>query len=113
VEAAHVGSRGLGQKSSDFETIPLASVFHKEQHRIGLRAFCRTYDLDIPALLAMLNEKPRLKVWDARYIGFFRDETISLGYVEQGLNHSIWLLKDRMREILSEEILKRIAERVR
>ena len=52
VEAAHVGSHGMAQKCSDFETIP------------------------------------------------------------EGLKHSVSLLKDRVREILTEEILEQVQQRV-
>ena len=107
----------MGQKSSDLETIPLNALYHAEQHRIGLRAFCRTYDLNIPELLAMLNEKPRVRIvslsWRGaeaygRYVGDYRGATLALGLVSQGLPHSIKLLKDRVREILSDEIRIRL-----
>lgn len=110
VEAAHVGRRGMGQKCSDFETIPLNSLYHREQHRIGLKRFARTYELDIAALLAMLNRKPQMHI-DInldRWAAFYGDDLLILGDVSQGLQHSIKLLKDRVREILTNEILRRV-----
>jgi hypothetical protein len=110
VEAAHVGRRGMGQKSSDFETIPLNVLYHREQHRIGLRAFCRTYSLNLDELLTMLNEKPIIKqiAEIGRYAALYRDELLVLGLVSDGLPYSIKLLKDRVREILSDLILDRV-----
>lgn len=61
VEAAHVGIRGMAQKSSDFDTIPLNRTFHQEQHRIGLKTFCRSYELNMPEMLQMLQERPRIR----------------------------------------------------
>ena len=124
IEAAHVGRRGLGQKCSDFETIPLNSLFHREQHRIGLRAFCDAYELNIPALLALLNYKPRITVFDGWYFGHWGNkgggpaddnyilgfDCFRLGAVERGLDFSIRLLKDRVRDLLSDRIRARIHE---
>jgi len=59
VEAAHTGSRGLGQKSSDFSAIPLCRADHRtgpcSYHRLGPRKFAEVQRLDIPALVARLN----------------------------------------------------------
>jgi hypothetical protein len=58
-EAAHVGERGMGQKCSDRETIPLCSTHHRlgrdAVHRIGWR-FWRYHALDRDALIAELNQ---------------------------------------------------------
>jgi len=115
VEAAHVGHRGMGQKASDFDIIPLNELYHREQHRIGLKAFCQNYNLDIPALLALLQEKPRITIWplaptptDVRYGAFYRDQYFVLGLVSDGLPKSIRMLRDRVREVLTDELLARI-----
>lgn len=124
VEAAHVGRRGLGQKCSDFETIPLNALYHREQHRVGLRAFCKSYDLDIPALLTLLNHKPHVTVFDGYYFGMWGNkgggpapdnyilgfDCFRLGTLEQGLEFSIRLLKDRVRDLLSDRIRARVRE---
>src|SRR5271154_4397189 len=63
VEAAHApGLRGMGQKRSDLETLPMCRAHHEEQHRIGWPRFIQTYELDIPGILAELREKPRLVI---------------------------------------------------
>lgn len=110
VEAAHVGRRGMGQKCSDFETIPLNALYHREQHRIGLRAFQRIYELDIPAVLALINRKPRITVWDGRYLAQWGEETLCLGYLDRGLDFSIRLLRDRVRDLLADRIRARVRE---
>lgn len=97
----------MGQKCSDLDTIPLNAQYHREQHRIGLRRFQQTYDLDIAGLLVRLTTKPRVTIWQGRYIGRWSDQTFVLGYLEQGFRHSFMLLKDRCRELLAEEIRSR------
>jgi hypothetical protein len=108
VEAAHIGHRGMGQKCSDFETIPLNKLYHREQHRIGLKAFTAKYQLDIPGLFAFLATKPQMKIWDGRYIGHChalgREYVFNLTLVEYGLTSALICLRDRWTEIVSEEI---------
>jgi hypothetical protein len=59
-EAAHTGPHGLGQKSSDFSAIPLCRRHHRigndSYHALGPRRFADMHGLDIPALVAELNE---------------------------------------------------------
>ena len=63
VQAAHApGSRGMGQKRSDLDTLPLCFAHHEEQHRIGWPRFLQTHELDIQEILQTLREKPRLEV---------------------------------------------------
>lgn len=114
VEAAHVGMRGMGQKCSDLETIPLNSIYHKEQHRIGLKAFARTYELDVPSLLVILSQKPHICVvrWreDWRFVADYAGEVIPLDLASVDIRHSLQALKDHVRVVLTEEILKRVNE---
>lgn len=52
-EAAHVGSRGVGQKCSDYETIPLCSYHHRtgpEAHHVIGKAFWEHHGIDRDAL---------------------------------------------------------------
>jgi hypothetical protein len=59
-EAAHVGVRGLGQKSSDRSAIPLCAEHHRlgrdSHHRLGKR-FWEHHGLDRDALIAELNRR--------------------------------------------------------
>lgn len=59
-EAAHVGERGLSQKSSDLETIPLCRWHHTQSpeahHRIG-KKFWAYWGIARDALIKSLNER--------------------------------------------------------
>ena len=63
-EAAHVGDRGLGQKCSDRETIPLCAEHHRTgpaaHHKLGKR-FWAHHRLDKAALIAELNRRYELE----------------------------------------------------
>lgn len=59
-EAAHVGARGLGQKCSDRETLPLCGIEHHRigpysHHKLGKR-FAEFHNIDIPVLIAQYQE---------------------------------------------------------
>lgn len=63
IEAAHVGPiRGLGQKCSDYETIPLCEQHHRlgrdSQHRLQKKFFDH-HGLDRAALISELNSRYR------------------------------------------------------
>lgn len=59
-EVAHVGTRGLGQKCSDRETIPLCAHHHRTLktaiHVIGRPEFERVHGVNIEAEILRLNE---------------------------------------------------------
>lgn len=59
IEAAHTGPRGLGQKTSDFSSIPLCVRHHRtgvdSLHASGPLRFSEIHGLDVPALVAELN----------------------------------------------------------
>jgi len=57
-EAAHVGERGLGQKCSDRETIPLCAAHHRtgpESHHVLGKKFWQHHGLDRDEIVAELN----------------------------------------------------------
>ena len=58
VEVAHVGLRGLGQKCSDRETLPICTLHHRSgkesQHELGKR-FWPMHSLDKQALIEKHN----------------------------------------------------------
>lgn len=59
-EAAHVGLRGLGQKCSDRETIPLCATHHrtgKDSHHVLQKSFWKFHGIDKDALIAELNRR--------------------------------------------------------
>jgi len=59
-EAAHVGQRGIGQKCSDRETIPLCREHHREGkdsvHRLG-KNFWQHHEIDRYALIRELQAR--------------------------------------------------------
>ena len=65
VEAAHTGSRGLGQKADDSSAIPLCQKCHRtataSYHALGKIRFAERFQLNIPAIVAEL-----LREWAAR-----------------------------------------------
>ena len=126
VEAAHIGRRGMAQKSSDREAIPLCSLHHKEQHRIGMKRFAESYALDIPALVEQLNQRPYIFVkpvplqwpWgviipEPHYFADYRDECFRLFPVCNGIAESIELAKELCREYLIETVFRPERERRR
>lgn len=57
-EAAHTGDRGLGQKASDFNAIPLSAEWHrtgKTAHHAGARLFEQRTGLCLGELILSLN----------------------------------------------------------
>ena len=114
----------MSQKCSYLETIPLCSAHHKEQHRIGLRHFQRTYGLDIQALLETLQQKPRLIVkpvpltwpWgetipEPHWFAVYRGECFRLFPTCNGLSESIPLAVELCREYLIESYFRPARER--
>lgn len=62
IECAHVRTGtdgGTGLKPSDWWTIPLCAVRHREQHNVGEGTFERVYGLDMKAIaLALARKSP-------------------------------------------------------
>ena len=61
IEAAHFGPHGLGQKSSDLQTLPLCRACHRTDpkhsyHVLGPKDFAIVHGIDAEALIALLNE---------------------------------------------------------
>jgi hypothetical protein len=59
-EAAHMGDRGLRQKASDHDAVPLCANHHRirpdAHHRLG-KTFAAYFALDIPAIQAALRKQ--------------------------------------------------------
>ena len=62
IEAAHtnaLGSRGMGQKSSDFSAVPLCAAHHRvnpdSYHRLGEVGFEHAHQIHLNELVAALN----------------------------------------------------------
>ena len=64
IEAAHtnaLGSRGVGQKTSDFSAIPLCSWHHRagrdSYHRLGEKWFAQAYQIHLLEVVQTLNRR--------------------------------------------------------
>ena len=128
VQAAHApGSRGMGQKRSDLETLPLCAAHHEEQHRIGWPRFTQTYGLDVQAILRELRERPRLLImdgaallalssggerrfgWKAHYVAHYKDQEFILKPVYFGLELSLTCAFRICGEYLRDQLMQRRA----
>jgi hypothetical protein len=103
IEAAHTGPHGISQKSSDFSAIPLCARHHRtgedSYHRLGPRRFREVHGLDIPALVARLSAKPRIRVQSGKYVVRIREEEYALGSTEGGLAQAIRRVSDLRRQM--------------
>lgn len=55
-EAMHTGPHGMGQKSSDLDTLPGCRSCHRELHSIGQIRFQFRYQVDFAGLQIMFQE---------------------------------------------------------
>jgi hypothetical protein len=93
VEAAHTGPHGIGQKSSNYATIPLCAKHHRtgaeSYHRLGPRKFSAVHGLDIPAIVRRLNTKPAIRVESGIFIAHLDGESYVLGTVQAGIQSAV------------------------
>ena len=47
-DAHHLEARGVGTKCSDYRTIPLCRIHHRELHHLGRRRFENVHSVDLP-----------------------------------------------------------------
>jgi hypothetical protein len=93
IEAAHTGPHGLGQKSPDSTAIPLCPAHHRTAddcyHKLGPRRFAEVHQLDIAAIVAALNAKPRIRVISGTFVGHFQHERYVLGSTQAGVLRAV------------------------
>jgi hypothetical protein len=89
IEAAHTGLRGLGQKSSDFSTIPLCETHHRtgkdSYHRLGARKFAQLHNLDIHNIVRRLNMKPTVRIEAGMFVAHLEGQEYKLGKISNGI----------------------------
>ncbi len=61
IDAAHTGAHGISQKSCDYSAIPLCRTCHQD-YDANPQRFAARKKLDIPALVAKLNQFYREKI---------------------------------------------------
>lgn len=105
VEAAHTGPHGLGQKSSDLSAIPLCARHHRtgpdSYHTLGPRKFAEAHRLNVPAIVARLSAKPRIRVESGSFIGILHNQEYRLGTTKAGITPAIRRMSALRREILT------------
>jgi hypothetical protein len=93
IEASHTGPHGLGQKSPDLSAIPLCTRHHRtgkdSYHKLGPRKFAELHNLDIPAIVDRLNQKPFIRIETGMFIGYLEDQQYMLGTTEEGIAGAI------------------------
>jgi hypothetical protein len=106
------GARGMRQKRSDFETIPLCQMHHDEQHDKGWKDFLAKYDLDLIGLLTALNAKPKVYQNPDRLNRYWMDyqgESYILTPIEEGVKKATAFAQSLRREWLIENVFRRKA----
>jgi hypothetical protein len=93
VEAAHTGPHGMAQKSPDTSAVPLCARHHRtgrdSYHKLGARAFERRHGLNIPAIVARLNERPSIRIELGSFVGRYRNEDFVLGPIQIGIRSAV------------------------
>jgi hypothetical protein len=99
-EAAHCGARGLSQKASDTNAIPMCAHHHREYHQFGRRKFETRYCIHIERLIQRLNQKPFIRVLGLRYVMQLSGEEHDLGSIRKpvaaAMKQAILLARSRL-----------------
>lgn len=77
-EPHHTGIRGLSQKADDRRAIPLCRAHHEECEQ-NRQKFELTHGIDIEILIARLNEKPIVRIYQGRFVALLAGEEYDLG----------------------------------
>jgi hypothetical protein len=93
IDAHHVGTKVMSRKASDYETIPLCRAHHDECHQLGAKRFALKHSLNIPELLARLQEKPTLKRDEGQYVAYIGNKEYMVGSVGMGLEAAVLRVK--------------------
>jgi hypothetical protein len=95
----------LGQKSSDYSTIPLCQKHHRtgsdSYHRLGPRRFSDLHNVDIRAIVSRLNLKPLVRLEAGCFVAYLEGERYVLGKISNGFVPAL----RRMREVCGAERL--------
>jgi hypothetical protein len=83
-EASHTGNRGLGQRASDWDAIPLCPRHHRQYHDVGRRSFEKMHGMSIRETLERLHRKPQMRLQAGEFVAMFDGEDYRLGPVSQG-----------------------------
>ena len=85
----------MGQKASDFQTVPLCRLHHKE-HRYALdrgrRQFEHHFQINLNDVIARLTAKPRIRIINGKYVALlegFPVEIYNVGPLSIGVKTAI------------------------
>jgi hypothetical protein len=88
VEAAHTGIRGIGQRATDYNAIPLCKPHHwlwsTSYHALGRRKFEQVHQISIRTILERLHRKPAMRLQSGEFVAMFDGEEFRLGSASQG-----------------------------
>lgn len=56
IEVNHIGRRGMSQRSSDYETVPLCRFHHRQFHDKGRKWFEEHHGVELRAMAVKLRE---------------------------------------------------------
>jgi hypothetical protein len=97
VEAAHTGPHGMGQKSSDYSTVPLCVTHHRlgdlSLHKLGPGKFSAVHGIDLYRLANWLSFSPEVRVIDGKFVATIHGQERYLGPVDNGLETALRALK--------------------
>ena len=82
----------MGVKSNDTETVPLCSLHHREQHRLGKTVFEDKYGISFRDIVERLTQKPRISIENNQYVATLEgmpQERYFLGDVSIGRKEAI------------------------
>ncbi len=103
IEASHTGPHGLGQKSSDYSTVPLCIKHHRtgrdSYHKLGPRKFSEAHGVDIRAIVSRLTLKPMVRLEGGCFVAHLEGEQYVLGRISAGFAPAL----RRMREVCGRE----------
>jgi hypothetical protein len=95
----------MGQKASDRSTVPLCAKHHRtgddSYHNLGPRRFSEAHGVDLAAVVARLNLRPRIRVAAGWYIASIEGLEFPLADARAGLNTAMRLIPQVAAESLA------------
>jgi hypothetical protein len=102
----------LGQKSSDYSAVPLCGAHHRSgrdsYHKLGPRRFSQRHNLDLTALVRLLNQKPMIRIHGGRFVGHFEDQQFVLGGTQEGIAPAVRKMVQLAHEDRAAQICRRV-----
>jgi hypothetical protein len=68
---------------------------------MGARRFVRAHQLDLPAIVRLLNERPVIRVEEGAFVGYLNGQRFVLGRVQDGIARAVNKMLNLSRECRS------------